>query len=465
MTRIAIIDIGKTNAKLALVDLEARAEIAVVKTPNRVLAGPPYPHFDLDGLWSFLSGAMRRFHAEHGIDAIGITTHGASAVLLDETGALAVPMLDYEFDGPEALGPDYDALRPDFAVTGSPRLPLGLNLGAQLHWLLRTQPGLSGRVARVVTYPQYWAGRLTGRWATEVTSLGCHTDLWEPRAGRFSPLVEKLGLADKMAPVHLAGDRLGTLSPDVAAELGLPAETPVYCGIHDSNASLYPHLLDQPLPFSVLSTGTWVIAMAMGGAPVPLDPARDTLINVNALGAPVPSARFMGGREFEMLSGGSAAQPAANDIAFVLDAGHALLPAVVPESGPFRGRRSRWTTPPERLTPGQHAAVISLYLALMAGTCLQMIGAQGPVLTEGPFARNALFLDMLGALTGRAILLPGGSATGTSIGAALLALPQGAATGAAPAAEHPPADAALHAKLTRYAARWRALLEEEDLIP
>ena len=39
--------------------------------------------------------------------------------------------------------------------------------------------------------------------------------------------------------------------------------------------------------------------MAIGGRETALDPARDTLINVNALGDPVPSARFMGGRELD----------------------------------------------------------------------------------------------------------------------------------------------------------------------
>ena len=37
-----------------------------------------------------------------------------------------------------------------------------------------------------------------------------------------------------------------------------------------------------------------------------LDPSRDTLINVNGLGNPVPSARFMGGREFDFFTEGAA---------------------------------------------------------------------------------------------------------------------------------------------------------------
>ena len=51
---IAVIDIGKTNAKLALVDLESLTELAVVTRPNKVLEAPPWPHFDLEGHWQFL---------------------------------------------------------------------------------------------------------------------------------------------------------------------------------------------------------------------------------------------------------------------------------------------------------------------------------------------------------------------------------------------------------------------------
>ena len=56
--------------------------------------------------------------------------------------------------------------------------------------------------------------------------------------------------------------------------------------------------------FPVVSTGTWVIAMTVGGDKVALDPSRDTLVNVNGLGEPVPSARFMGGREYEIIRAG-----------------------------------------------------------------------------------------------------------------------------------------------------------------
>ncbi|NVO24356.1 FGGY-family carbohydrate kinase [Donghicola mangrovi] len=415
MSHIAVIDVGKTNAKLALVDSTTMSEVAVVTRPNKVLPGPPYPHFDLEGHWAFFRAALRELHQTHGIDAISVTTHGASGVLLDETGGLACPMLDYEHTGPDDLSIDYNALRPDFAATGSPRLPMGLNLGAQLHWLLETQDGLRDRLAHFVTYPQYWGYLLTGTLATDVTSLGCHTDLWNPFEQTFSPLVGALGLSTVMAPAMRSDAVLGHVTSALAAEIGFTRPIPVTCGIHDSNASLYPYL-GQEAPFAVVSTGTWVVAMAIGTEPRDLDPARDVLVNTNALGQPVPSARFMGGREYELIRPVHAA-PTDADRATVLD-GILLLPSVEPSSGPFQNRQIAWIGPEP--TGGPRLVALSWYLALMTRECLDLAGAQGPVIVEGPFARNADYLDMLAALSPHGVQVAT-SLTGTSVGAAMLA--------------------------------------------
>jgi sugar (pentulose or hexulose) kinase len=415
---VAVIDIGKTNAKLALVDLGTLTEIEVRKRSNAVLAGPPYPHYDTDGLWEFILGSLTEMNRSHGIDAITVTTHGAAAALLDGQGELAAPVLDYEHDGPDTLAASYDAIRPDFAETGSPRLPMGLNLGAQLFWQFKTFPDIRKRTRAIVTYPQYWTFRLTGKAVNEVTSLGCHTDLWCPRENRFSSLVERAGWAELMVPVAKAADCLGPLLQDVAEATGLNRNTPVYCGIHDSNASIYTHMVSREAPFAVVSTGTWVISMAVGGNAVELDPARDTLINVNAFGDPVPSARFMGGREFDRMMEGVSHDHDARDVAAVMERGIMLLPSVETGSGPFQGQEHRWTVRQASLTGGQRFVAVSCYLALMTATGLEMIGAQGPVLVEGPFADNSVFLDMLGTATRKPVSAVAG--TGTSVGAALL---------------------------------------------
>ena len=416
MRHVAVIDVGKTNAKLALVDLADLSEIAVLTRPNRVLPGPPFPQYDLDGHWRFFCDGLRAMHRDHGIDGISVTTHGAAVTLIGHEGR-ALPMPDYEHRGPEAVAADYDALRPPFAQTGSPRLNAGLNAGAQLHWMFATDPGLRARVRHVVTYPGYWGYRLTGALACDVTSLGSHTDLWLPREGRYSPLVDRLGIGDAVAPPRHPTDRLGTLAPAAAEETGLPAGLPVSVGIHDSNASLYPHLLAEPGPFSVVSTGTWVIAMTVGGLPGAIDPRRDTLLNVNARGEAVPSARFMGGREFDEIDAGWRGAPSRADRAAVLDRSVHLLPSVVRGSGPFPEAAHRWTQPPEG--PGQRQVALAFYLASMTHVGLELTGARGPCIVEGPLARNAHYLDMLATLRPEEVRARP-SATGTSTGAALL---------------------------------------------
>lgn len=221
-----------------------------------------------------------------------------------------------------------------------------------------------------------------------------------------------------MAPITGAADRLGTVLPEVAEAAGLQPGTPVHCGIHDSNASLYAHLVSREAPFAVVSTGTWVISMAIGGRSVRLDPARDTLINVDARGDPVPSARFMGGREFDRMTGGRSHRYGSSDVSAVLAHDVMLLPAVETHSGPFQGNEHCWTVDENSLSDGQRFVVVSFYLALMTATGLEMTGADGPILVEGPFASNAAYLDMLAAATERPVWAVSG--TGTSIGAALL---------------------------------------------
>lgn len=448
MRHIAVIDIGKTNAKLALVDAATLAERAVATRPNTVRSAPPWPHFDVEGHWQFLLAGLAQFHRDHGIDAISVTTHGAAAAFLAADGQLAAPILDYEHSGPAATAAAYDALRPDFAETGSPRLGIGLNLGAQIHWQLQQDPGLRGRTDAIVTYPQYWGFRLTGQRACDLCSLGCHTDLWNPWQGRYSTLVDHLGLNGVLAPPRHPADRLGGLLPEVAEVTGLPEGLPVSVGIHDSNASLYPHLRVRSGPFAVVSTGTWVVTMAIGAKNIPLDPGRDVLVNVNALGQAVPSARFMGGREFELVAGGSTAPVTPADRARVLADGIALLPAVEPGSGPFASRHSAWTQTPQ--TDGERLVALSWYLALMTHTCLQLTGARGPVIIEGPFARNSDYLDMLASLWPETVDCTA-SATGTAVGAALLLLPDAPQPQATRHA--PPADARA---LQHYAQAWAA---------
>lgn len=333
-----------------------------------------------------------------------------------------MPVLDYELDYPAEIRAAYAAIKPDFKDTFSPTLSLGLNLGAQLHYLKTSFPADFERTHLILTYPQYWAWRLTGIAATEVTSLGCHTDLWLPKESALSPLADRLGIREKFPPLRSAFDALGNVLPEIADEIGLSRSVPVHCGIHDSNASLLAHLMDREGPFSVVSTGTWVVSFAVGGNLAGLDPKRDTLANVDAYGRAVPSARYMGGREFDIMTEGVSVPPATdlpNITASVLERRIMALPSAVPGCGPYPHSSLRWINA-DRASDAERYVAACIYAALMTETCLRLLGADGPVIVEGPFAGNVTYLEALANFTGRDVEAVTGS-TGTALGAGLLA--------------------------------------------
>lgn len=444
---IAVLDVGKTNVKAVVVDTATGRELAARTRPNRALTEEPYPHFDVDGIFAFFLEALRDLHGAFGFEAISVTAHGACGALLSDEG-LALPVLDYEHRYPADIESAYDAIRPPFAETFSPRLPGGLNLGAQLHYLKSAFPEAFARVRSIVTWPQYWGWRLTGVAACDVTSLGCHTDLWRPHEGRFSSLVERLGIAGRIAPVRPPSDVLGPVAADIARHIGLDRPVPVRCGIHDSNASLLPHLGREP-PFAVVSTGTWIVTFAVGGDLARLDPARDTLANVDAFGRAVPSARFMGGREFEILTGGRG-QGTSATLTRVIGEPILVMPGVVPGCGPFPRAAGRPADALRGLDADEAHVAASLYAAMMTKTCLDLTGAGGPVVVEGPFARNRLFCEALADATGRPVM-PMAGATGTSVGAALLAT---SATMTPPPPQTVIAPGRLPAAFSCYRAEW-----------
>ena len=155
-----VLDIGKTNAKLTLLDA-AGAILAERRCPNSIIQTGLYPHHDTERLWDWLQGTLATFAGLARISAIVPVTHGATAALVDEDG-LVLPILDYESTLPQALAAEYEQLRPAFADSLSPQLPCGLNLGLQLYWLAKTYPQQFARARHILTYPQYWAWRLCG---------------------------------------------------------------------------------------------------------------------------------------------------------------------------------------------------------------------------------------------------------------------------------------------------------------
>jgi sugar (pentulose or hexulose) kinase len=421
---VAVLDVGKTHTKLTLITREGRA-VARYARANAVQTAGPGQHLDADGIETWVVASLRQLARKASIVAIVPVAHGAAAALVKDDRRI-LPVLDYEATVPDEILRSYQELRDPFARTFSPRLPCGLNLGQQLFWQDEVYPETCAPDARILLWPQYWAWRLSGISASEVTSLGCHSDLWCPYEGGFSDLARLRGWDGRLPQLRRANEVLGGIREDLARATGLSPRCHVLCGLHDSNASLVAarglaEVRDSP--FTVLSTGTWFVTLQSGRTtPVQLDPRRDTLANVDVAGVPTPSARFMGGREYELiLDRALGATPSVGDAARVVAQEFMAQPSFVAGSGPFPMRQGSLLA--GATTSAERAAVASLYLALVTDVCLGLIEADGPLLGEGRFAVDPLLLSALASLrTGRAVLALSTS-DGIALGAARLFWP------------------------------------------
>ena len=462
-----VLDVGKTLAKLSLWSPAGELIERRVRPNERIKAGA-YAALDTAGIEGWAVEVLRYFATLADVGAIVPVGHGAGAAIIRD-GRLACPPLDYEEAIPPALRAAYDAERDPFARTGSPALPDGLNLGGQIFRLEALEPALA-EGTQILPWTQYWSWLLSGVAAAEVTSLGCHTDLWNPLAGTPSELAERRGWARRLAPLRRAGDILGTLRPEWVFRTGLPADTEVHCGLHDSNAALlaargFAEIADYES--TVLSTGTWFVAMRSpkDAASIDtrgLDETRDCLINVDAYGKPIPSARFMGGREIEMLIGLDTRQSSiAPDQPALLDAlpdmlarGAMVLPTFAPGFGPFPRGRGRWIN-----EPANHAArraAVSLYAALVTDAALELIGTGERLLIEGRFAEGQVFARALAALRPDLRVYTGKAHNDVSYGALRLI------DAALPAAERLELVKPLGVDLAPYRDRWRREAERVE---
>lgn len=469
-----VLDIGKSNARLVLID--AAGEVVARRSQasaGRHDAALDATVLDVERLQAWLRRDIAGLPAEQRarIDRLSITTHGAAFCGLSGDGPdaqLALAPIDYEWDGYDAEFLAAERAEADpFEHTGSPALPMGLNAGRPLRWVQTRHPALWARARVWLPYAQYWAWWFSGVACSEVSSLGCHTGLWSPAERGPSAWARRTGLAERLAPLRAAWETVGRVRPALAAALGLPEGVRVLAGSHDSNACLARHLATAA-DATVVSTGTWCIVMAPGAPIDGLDAARDQLVNIAVDGRPVPTGRFMGGREFAAICGDSdpawATVPALRE---VLAQGWTALPAFAEAGGPFVGQRGRVLRHGQPVEAGLAAvpaalrpALAALYCALMLAWMVEHLAAGAragaPVLLEGPLATNPAHVAALAALLApRPLQVSTDPLEGTARGAWMLA--HWPASPHAPTAQpvRPTADLQLAPALQALARQWQ----------
>ena len=417
---VAVLDVGRVNVRLLAVEPDGGV-VSIRSAPNEALIGEPYPHCDTEHIWRWLKAALGDFGERFAVRAIVPTGYGAAAALVAD-GDLVLPIMDPGAEPPEDIANVYARVAPWFEECCCPILPAGGTLARQLFWQSRVFREDFTRARWLLPFAQYWAWGLCGVPASEVTSLGAQTQLWNPRERDFSGLAKAEGWDVLMPPLRNAWDVLGTLDLEIATKCELPPDTPVLCGIHALGARYARYLAAGLDDFTLLSRGRWLVAWNTALPVAELDPLRNTVANMDLLGRPVACARFMAGREYALIAGAdNRADAGIGDVEALIAAGTVALPSFGDSGGPFAESAGRgMIAGPAPDTTRARAALASLYVALMTSAMLDLLGSRNPVVLEGGRAEDVLLAHLLAALRPDQPVAFTRESDGAALGAALL---------------------------------------------
>jgi sugar (pentulose or hexulose) kinase len=420
MSVVAVFDVGKTNVKLCAAT-EDGTIMDMLSAPNIVREGPPYRHHDLAALEAWLMAGLRDLARRYPIEAFVTCAHGSGGVLLGPDGP-ALPMVDYEQPLPGDVDEAYRALAGSYRDRGSAIMLGSAHLARQMLWQAMHWPEKFSRAVAFVPTPQFWAWRVSGVLATEVTSLAAQSHLWSPADARQGPIVARMRWQHLIPPMRKAWETLGPIKPDIAVRTGLNPATRVVCGIHDSSANFYRYQAAGLSDMTVVSTGTWIVALTDRNE-IDHDLERPGhACNADVAGRPIPGMLTMGGREFSEVMAGSSG-PASHEMLDRLVCSRTFaLPFFGSDDGLFPGaaRRGRLDGPLAGV-PAARFTLAVLYAALLTTECTEDLPRASTIVLDGSFVKDPLYGAIVAALLPHARVLVSRTTTGTATGAALLA--------------------------------------------
>jgi sugar (pentulose or hexulose) kinase len=286
---ILVFDIGKTNKKVVLFDRNLQVVLEEEDKFEEILDDDGFACDDIDKIEQWVLGSTRKYLEDPAFDvkAVNFTTYGATLMYLDEQGNRLTPVYNYLKPLPEGVAEKiYNAHggREEFCrKTASPALGM-LNSGLNALWLKMHKPQVFDKAAHILHFPQYLSYLLTGKLASEHTSIGCHTAMWDFDEMRYHEWLAAEGIhLPEPLPVE-------TTYPATRIQ----SDVPVGIGIHDSSSSLVPYFKHTADAFALVSTGTWSINMnPFNHTPLTREQLeRDCLAYMSIQQKPVKSSRF-----------------------------------------------------------------------------------------------------------------------------------------------------------------------------
>ncbi|MBO9617864.1 MAG: carbohydrate kinase [Niabella sp.] len=295
---IAVFDIGKTNKKFFFFDEDYRIVEETSQAFDETVDEDGFPCDDIRLLTQWMKNtlAVKLKDPRFQVKAINFSTYGASFVHLGASGAALTPLYNYLKPFPKELEddfyPKYGGAELFATETASPVLG-NLNSGLQLYRIKEQQPELFEQIKTSLHLPQYMGYLVHGKLYSDITSIGCHTALWNFNNNHYHRWVAAEGIGQKLAPVFSSKDTIA------ATVNGAPLRCGV--GLHDSSAAFIPYMQVIKEPFILLSTGTWCISMNPFNrhSLTAKELAQDCLAFLTYNGSSLKSSRLFAGNEHE----------------------------------------------------------------------------------------------------------------------------------------------------------------------
>ncbi len=293
---IAIFDIGKTNKKFFLFNRQYETVFESSRRFEEIEDEDGFPCDDLPGLHEWIKYEFREIskNTDFDIKAINFSAYGASLVHLNDKGVPVAPLYNYLKPLPEDIARQFYETygqQDDFAIrTASPAMGM-LNSGLQLYWLKYKKHEVFQQIKTTLHFPQYLSYLITKKAFSEITSIGCHTALWDFQKDRSHDWVYAENLNHLFPPV---------VSSSSVVPIKYKKKT-ILCGVgvHDSSSALVPYLLGLDTSFMLMSSGTWIITFnPFSEEPLSVeDLKRDCLQYMNFRSTPTRASRIFLGNE------------------------------------------------------------------------------------------------------------------------------------------------------------------------
>lgn len=448
---LAVFDFGKTNSKLFVFSREG-AVLDERRTKPHWIDYKGRSVLDDNRLFDWMRHELAAVVTAHGVTNLMISCHGCAFALVRGDAELLHPVLDYEQEVPDHIAAEIDPMLPDFSETYAPYLPLGFSIARHIFWLERDEPEAFESADAILCYPQFWAWRFAGAKVSECSYIGAHNQLWAPLKRDYSSLVDRLGWRELFPRIVVSGQVIGHATVEVSD--GTSHEVAVHNGVHDSNAALAYYRMTGLTGFTIVSTGTWVIIINLDCPLSALDRERDMLANTTVNAEPAPTLRFMGGREYDLISEGWNKPISPKAVEGVLAKGVFALPSWA-AGGPFSETSGKIIG--GDIAGEERAAVAALYVVMMTDLSLDLIRSDNKLVVDGGLARIDLFPAMLAQLRPDQQVLRSAMSEGSATGAAAIAFK---ALGLTPFKDETvPVAASKIAGLDAYRDRWRELAD------